>query len=244
MSTLTVSTFISLFECIDMLENRVIWVMSKDFSRTIYISPSYEVLFEKEIAEHYIDPTSVFSVLACQDFRLLINRMENCHKVWPDPNYQDKVSYRVQSKTRGIRWMEDRAFRVVDEFGKCVVHAGIVRPLDHENSQQIENESLVSKQHNARPNIYELLTREVNYMSQSQRLYKSNTNQMRMGHAMMSLTPREAEVLELMKRGKSAKQTAESLSISTKTVEFHIKNLKDKTNSRTKLELLGKLVHS
>ena len=49
------------------------------------------------------------------------------------------------------------------------------------------------------------------------------------------LTPRELEVLELIREGNKNKQIADQLSISETTVNFHIKNIVDKlqANDRT-----------
>jgi len=55
-------------------------------------------------------------------------------------------------------------------------------------------------------------------------------------------TQRELECLFYLKRGLSAKQTAAILFISPRTVEFHLNGLKEKTQSRTKFELLSKLI--
>jgi DNA-binding NarL/FixJ family response regulator len=49
------------------------------------------------------------------------------------------------------------------------------------------------------------------------------------------LTPREVEVLQLIRDGHKNKQIADRLSISENTVNFHIKNIVDKlgANDRT-----------
>ena len=51
-----------------------------------------------------------------------------------------------------------------------------------------------------------------------------------MKHPTVSLTPREAEVLQHIVRGETSSQIAESLSLSVKTVEWHRSNLMSKLN--------------
>jgi len=51
------------------------------------------------------------------------------------------------------------------------------------------------------------------------------------------LTPREREVLQLLAEGRNAKQTAESLGISVKTVDAHRAQIKEKLDLRTVAEL-------
>ncbi len=56
------------------------------------------------------------------------------------------------------------------------------------------------------------------------------------------LTSRELECLFYTLRGMTAKSVARKLNISPKTVEFHLENLKDKFNCRTKSELIAKAI--
>ncbi|MBV8709034.1 MAG: response regulator transcription factor [Acidobacteriaceae bacterium] len=53
-----------------------------------------------------------------------------------------------------------------------------------------------------------------------------------------ALTPRQREVLQLVAEGKSAKQIAEMLYISVKTVEFHKKHLMDELRVQNSAELV------
>jgi DNA-binding NarL/FixJ family response regulator len=53
-----------------------------------------------------------------------------------------------------------------------------------------------------------------------------------------SLTPRQREVLQLLAEGKSAKEIASSLSISTRTVEFHKYQMMETLKLHTNAELI------
>ena len=53
-----------------------------------------------------------------------------------------------------------------------------------------------------------------------------------------SLTPRQREVLQLLAEGKSAKEIASSLSISTRTVEFHRYQMMETLKLHTNAELV------
>lgn len=55
------------------------------------------------------------------------------------------------------------------------------------------------------------------------------------------LSDRECEVLYYLIKGKTAKETAKNLQISPRTVEKYIEQLKSKTRSRRKLEILIKI---
>lgn len=57
------------------------------------------------------------------------------------------------------------------------------------------------------------------------------------------LTGRETEVLDLLTQGMCAKEIAAYLSLSKRTIEHHIENIKDKMNVSSKYELLIKMFH-
>ena len=53
-----------------------------------------------------------------------------------------------------------------------------------------------------------------------------------------SLTPRQREVLQLLAKGRSAKEIASDLSISTRTVEFHKYQMMETLGLHTTAELV------
>lgn len=55
----------------------------------------------------------------------------------------------------------------------------------------------------------------------------------------ITLTPKENECLSYLLKGYSAKLTANMLDISSRTVEHHLKSIKDKYSCKTKLELIS-----
>jgi DNA-binding CsgD family transcriptional regulator len=61
------------------------------------------------------------------------------------------------------------------------------------------------------------------------------------GDQPVEITPKEMQCLTHMMAGRSAKQTAALMKLSQRTVEFHLDNIKEKANCRTKIELLAKM---
>ena len=55
------------------------------------------------------------------------------------------------------------------------------------------------------------------------------------------LTPRQAEVLEMLKLGLSNKEIAEKLCISVRTVDSHVLQILANTNKRSRLHLVTSL---
>ena len=60
----------------------------------------------------------------------------------------------------------------------------------------------------------------------------------RQGEPRMALSPRQTEVLQLLAEGKSAKEIAAVLNISTRTVEFHKYHMMDQLKIKTSAELI------
>ena len=59
------------------------------------------------------------------------------------------------------------------------------------------------------------------------------------GHPELSLTPRQAEVLQLLERGRSTDQIAEELHLSRETVRNHIRNLLHAVGASSRLEAVA-----
>ena len=54
------------------------------------------------------------------------------------------------------------------------------------------------------------------------------------------ITPRENEIIELIKKGHTYKEMAELLHVSFHTINYHLKNIYIKANVRSKNELVAK----
>lgn len=60
------------------------------------------------------------------------------------------------------------------------------------------------------------------------------------GRVWMKLTEREKDVLGLLDMGQSAKEMAESLFISSRTVNFHVANIYEKLEVKNRMQALNK----
>lgn len=59
-----------------------------------------------------------------------------------------------------------------------------------------------------------------------------------------TLTQREKEVVDLLRKGLTCKEIARSLFVSEHTVKTHVKNIYRKLEVKTRVELLLKLTHN
>jgi DNA-binding NarL/FixJ family response regulator len=58
-------------------------------------------------------------------------------------------------------------------------------------------------------------------------------------HPELQLTPRQAEVLELLERGRTTKQIAAELHLSPETVRNHVKHLLRRVGAHSRLEAIA-----
>jgi DNA-binding NarL/FixJ family response regulator len=80
----------------------------------------------------------------------------------------------------------------------------------------------------------EVNTKEINYL----RLYRTAE-----AFKKVELTPRENEVLALLIKGMGTKDIAKMLTLSKRTIEHHIENIKDKMHVSSKYELIAKAIN-
>lgn len=73
------------------------------------------------------------------------------------------------------------------------------------------------------------------------RNYNNAASKIKKEHPLNYITPREFEILELVKKGKKNKEIAEEMFLSVKTVENHRTNILKKTQSKSMLSLINEL---
>lgn len=69
-------------------------------------------------------------------------------------------------------------------------------------------------------------------------IHSYQNGSLRQGELQVALSPRQREVLQLLAEGKSAKEIAAVLNISTRTVEFHKYRMMDQLKTKTSAELI------
>jgi DNA-binding NarL/FixJ family response regulator len=67
------------------------------------------------------------------------------------------------------------------------------------------------------------------------------TSETERGVDLAMLTPREAEILELVMEGRSTRKMAQHLSVSERTVKFHVSNVLRKLGAESRISLLAKM---
>jgi LuxR family quorum-sensing system transcriptional regulator SolR len=153
-----------------------------------------------------IDPILVCSVRALRPF------------LWND----------VVAQTR----LSDAQLRLMEECRKLNVHSGIAFPFHGPN--QRNGLMSISRRVADPPNL------EVGRLLHAISVQTWNRHQELAGEALfvgpeIVLTPRELEILRWCKDGKSRPEIGDILSISTKTVEFHLRSVMDKLGANNQI---------
>jgi two-component system response regulator DctR len=87
----------------------------------------------------------------------------------------------------------------------------------------------------------ELVDRVAQALAAAQAVQHSDVQAQRLRHALLSLSPREREVLDELVRGHYNKNIADHLGITPRTVEFHRANIFDKMGVASAIELAHQL---
>lgn len=213
-----------IFSQISDIPTKVSWIRSPDYKQQLYVNAAYENVWGFRPERLYEHPASWNDTVTNSDvIDLLINRK-------PDSNTSQY--FNIIDHQGKIKFIKDTCFHLFDQDGSIIAVAGISEELA---VAQWEHEIITKKLNkNELDIVSEILRKETK---------KNHTNPMRdeKNNPSIKFTRREKECLESLSSGKSAKQIARDLSISPRTVEAHIDNMKFKLGCRTRIELLSRL---
>lgn len=219
----------------------VFWIRSADYERQLYISKTYEVIWNRPCENLYQAPESFLDTLFIED----VDRNVKIFDSRPN-NKQTKLSlFRVTTPTGQVRWIKDYSFALYDENNKVVAIAGFgecIEEKDWDNLVEKPFENIIEKG---------MLDMFVSFTQNSYILKNTSHSTVNLFHVpceraiffddlIVTLSERELDCLTYTMADMSAKQVARKLDISPRTVETYLSNIKVKTNSRTNLCLVGK----
>ncbi len=249
MNNLSIQNLKSFFDFIESSSSLVLWIRSLDYRRQLYVSPSYEHIWNHKVDSLYENPPSWNDFLYLNDKNEISDLTKKRIK---DSSQEDveKILFRINDKEGNIQHIKDIPYQIVDENNNPLAFAGISERItesqwEHEFHKARLGEVSHAKQlKNHLVNIIrselklQLVPRSLDSQNRTvnQTLYYAKDTQ-----CPLHFTDKEIICLEHLMAGKSAKVTAHIMNISPRTVEFHINNIKEKAGCRTKLEILGKV---
>lgn len=237
--------------------NNVFWMRDKTYKKQLYISPSFERIWETSCTSMYEDKEAVLIKST-----LLPN--EDSSRDWIEldcvkedigagqaeepamPLENGELLIKIKTPRGTQRFIQDSHFLLVDQDGNHLGFAGVAEELTQEEwyakyyakkSELIKPGDDLFKKH-----LFDLLKKEAGISSNLNKVenviplyaFRQQRNE-------LVFTQRESECIHYLRQGNSAKQTGALLFISARTVEFHLNNARIKAQCRSKLELLAKV---
>jgi PAS domain S-box-containing protein len=214
-----VKTFSEIYQYSD----DVYWLAYPDFKQTSFISPVIErwgysrqkMLTNIKYWDSCIFPADLKS------YHPFIEMIKKIKQEGPSARYDE--TYRVIRPDGGLRWLLDRGQPLYDSEGEYVGITGVAIDVTviKTYGQVPIKPSSVFPESNARSRYY-----------------------LRGRYRNIYLTPSEAKCAFFLMQGKTAKQTAKLLTLSPRTIEEILSNMKRKFEVKYRSDLCGALIDS
>lgn len=215
----------------DLAENseQVYWIRSIDYCEQIYLSPGFEKVFQQPCDLLYEHPKAFSDFLVSENRSSFMKSYVSRH-IQTDSDKH--IIYQIKRPSGEVRTIKDNFFTLYNSDLKPSYAAGVALDITNKlNSVETKYSiSDIQDQHSLNSNnfqneLYEKLKLSSEDEDEQQKLTKS-------------LSRREKQCAYYLLKGYSAKQTAEILHLSPRTVEDYINSLKHKYACKSKLQLI------
>lgn len=242
-----IHTFNSLFSYLTNQPRIVCWIRSIDYKKQLFLSPQFEIVFGGSCNSLCENPNSWWKYILTSDANTI---KPIIHSRTSNPlNYEENsiILFRIHSTDGQIKYIRDVSFTVLNEHQKPIAIAGYGEELSPEFWHQI----MTNKENRTKTatcpgkiDFIKILNEENELLfpfkkeKTQKKLTEFTINKIR-----VKLTQRESQVLEHLRQGKTAKETAKTIFLSQRTVETHLENIKNKTGCKSKLELMSRIAN-
>lgn len=232
-----------LFNPLDKEKRFVIWIRNFEMTHQIFMSDGYEAIWQRDPAELYESPLLWFDFLAPEDKLIYMKQLEGRHNQGYRDADNNVIYYQIIRPNQTKAYIQCQCFKSVSSTGKYYV-VGFAESLpsdiwqegfDNRNCQSSEARKQIENQ------VFTLLKKEFGIKkvesSGNDPLSHFIENVIATKGTIFSL--RELECIYHLCYGKTAKQIAKLMHLSSRTVETHLDNVRNKINCTNKLELIG-----
>lgn len=238
---ITPQLFNGLFSFFNYLDTVVLWISSANYQRQLYINNAYEKVWKTSKEELQTHPEIWIDTLIPEDANLIMPELAQRSKIG---NRNSTVSFRIHQPNGETLWLKSTGFTLVDENNNPTLIAGVDEYIQPTEGIKLQKQGpIVHTQHSPlTQDFLSIIQKELQlYPKNHSPNPTNNPKSIIINGKNISISPREAECLNHLTKGLSAKQTAYIMQLSTRTVEAYLNNLRKKTQVRTKIELLGKI---
>jgi PAS domain S-box-containing protein len=118
----------------------VFWVKNIDFTRQIYISPSYEKIWGRSCQSIYDDPKSWTDYVVPEDLDKLYATVEKCREHMTRET-QYTQTYRIQRADKTVLWIREKGFLIYDSHDNVMGFGGVAQDITKDKkNRKIEAE--------------------------------------------------------------------------------------------------------
>lgn len=234
-----INGFLSLF---DHMESTVLWMCTADYKKQLYVNRAYETIWGRSAESLQNNMGSWAETLLPEDLKQNIPKFKDrMQTLKPTP-----MHFRIFRPDGDLRFIRNVGYTFFDRGNLPGIIIGVDEKLSPEEweEEQINprNKQLVPA---FSTDLFGILAKELHLLPAPTEAAKPIINkQLYIEGNKIFLTNRERDCLESLLLGKTAKQTGRQFNISPRTVETHLDNLRIKTKSRSKLELMAKVEKS
>jgi DNA-binding CsgD family transcriptional regulator len=229
-----------LFSFINNISSIACWIRSADYQKQLFVSQGYENIWGRSCQELYEHPENWIDTLVVDD-QLQVNQRKQ-------QGNNGTVVFRAKRPDGQIQFVKDQSCTLLSSDGKPIAVIGVGEVINPEHWEALAKSSSFSPSNPGLTDFVGLLQQAYPY---SRLAIASNTieNEKRISSYTLSLdgrqvklTAREYQVLQYLKQGCGAKETARELEIDPRTVETYLNNIRQKTACRNKYVLMSKLI--
>lgn len=235
----------ALFSLLGHIESVVFWISTADYSEQLYLSKGFENVWGRSCESIQTNLGIWATTLVPED--LAKNLPEFARR--STTLGSGKMNIRINHTDNALRYLRNTSFTLADSSGKPCLIAGIDEQLSAENWHQdlpVENKNpaILNDFITILRKEFKLITALPTNDTSSSSAESAVPKMIVLNGQSVKLSPREIDCLRYLLSGFSAKQTADKLKLSTRTIESYLDTLKRKAQCRTKLALLGKIQKS
>ena len=121
--------------------DQVFWMVTSDSNQILYISPTYEKIWDRSCESLYDQPESWTAAVHPQDREISMTKLERQSR----GEFTD-VEYRIVRPDGSIRWIRDRGFPIHDEQGRVYRFAGIAEDITSRKQAELETYKMLQRE--------------------------------------------------------------------------------------------------
>lgn len=216
--------FIAEIEILAAQEQCILWAMNKDMSQELFISATYQSLWQFE-------PVNMYRILNHRSLETYISKVMKEKKLSEFQNRtinaKHTIIYQIELPNGTLQLVQDRSFHLNDKNGNTLLIAGVAMPVSEDSFKSEEQTVISDRIDRICIELYRLLLLPLEKISitQSQRVE--------------SLTSKQKEVLKFILHGLNAKEIAKQMHLSFRTIESHTTQIKERFGASSKSELIS-----